>query len=195
MFVKHLTVWDVNITLECLGLKEKNHKWMIWITSLPTLEQATKNWNCSVMGKTACPRGKIERGFRTDHLSYNFISTLIIVKSDLSVDRSLQFQSAEKISPFVFVWTRLKTFDYCLNPDKTTLLNNSSLHGEIKDISYCCHQDYHTDDRDEQKVSLYCCSELWYHWYQRLYFGVICWIMTKRWSIRESEVIFFKLYL
>jgi len=70
------------------------------------------------MGETACPRGMIEGGFRTDHLSYNFIFTLIIVKSDLSVDHSLQFQSAEEISPFVFVWTRLKTSDCCLNPDE-----------------------------------------------------------------------------
>lgn len=54
-------------------------------------------------GETACPKGVIERVCGTQHLSYDFIFTLIIVKSDLRVDQSLLFQPAEKISTFVFV--------------------------------------------------------------------------------------------
>lgn len=106
------------LPLNALGWREKlTSEWSESFLFLPW-SKPLKKWNCSVMVETACHREMIERVFRTDNLSFNFIFTLIIVKSDLSVDHSLQFQPAEKISTFVFVWTCPKTFDWSLNPDE-----------------------------------------------------------------------------
>lgn len=88
--------------------------------------------------ETACPRGMIERVFRTDHLSFNFILTLIIVKSDFSVDHSLQFQPAEKISTFLYLCAQAGRLLIVVSIKiKAMNLNNNFPHGEIQGISYC----------------------------------------------------------
>lgn len=86
----------------CLGLKGQADRWMIWIISLPILQQAIKKWNCSALVETTHLKG-VMKVFRIDRLSFNCIFMLIIVKSYLSVDHTLQFQAVEQISTFVFV--------------------------------------------------------------------------------------------
>jgi len=68
------------IALTGIEWKGEVNKWMLWIISLPTLQQAIKTMKLLCHGGDSLPYrgGQKERVFTLDHLSFNF--TLIFMK-------------------------------------------------------------------------------------------------------------------